>query len=154
MAFNTPFKMWKRYEFNGGTRDPCIISWPSGMKARGEVRDQLLPRDRPRSHDPRHARDRAAETIKGHTQNHFDGVSMRDSFDDAAAESKRRTQFYAMLGSRVDLARGWKAVTTHPCPRGLGRLQRGTSGELYHTDVDRAENTNLAAEQPRRSERW
>jgi hypothetical protein len=23
MAFNTPFKMWKRYEFNGGTSDPC-----------------------------------------------------------------------------------------------------------------------------------
>ena len=34
MAFNTPFKMWKRYEFNGGTSDPCIISWPAGMKAR------------------------------------------------------------------------------------------------------------------------
>src|SRR4051794_20792263 len=28
MAFNTPFKMWKRYEFNGGTSDPCIVSWP------------------------------------------------------------------------------------------------------------------------------
>ncbi len=34
MAFNTPFKMWKRYEFNGGTSDPCIISWPSGMARR------------------------------------------------------------------------------------------------------------------------
>ena len=34
MAFNTPFKMWKRYEFNGGTSDPCIMSWPQGMKAR------------------------------------------------------------------------------------------------------------------------
>ena len=22
MAFNTPFKMWKRYEFEGGTADP------------------------------------------------------------------------------------------------------------------------------------
>ena len=40
MAFNTPFKMWKRYEFNGGTSDPCIISWPKGMKARGEIRTQ------------------------------------------------------------------------------------------------------------------
>ena len=26
MAFNTPFKMWKRYKFSGGTADPCIIS--------------------------------------------------------------------------------------------------------------------------------
>ena len=40
MAFNTPFKMWKRYEFNGGTSDPCVISWPAGMKARGEIRHQ------------------------------------------------------------------------------------------------------------------
>ena len=40
MAFNTPFKMWKRYEFNGGTSDPCIISWPEGMKAKGEIRHQ------------------------------------------------------------------------------------------------------------------
>ena len=26
MAFNTPFKMWKRYEFNGGTSDPFIFA--------------------------------------------------------------------------------------------------------------------------------
>ena len=35
MAFNTPFKMWKRYEFNGGTADPCIISWPSATAGPG-----------------------------------------------------------------------------------------------------------------------
>jgi arylsulfatase len=40
MAFNTPFKMWKRNEFNGGTSDPCIISWPAGIKAKGELRQQ------------------------------------------------------------------------------------------------------------------
>ncbi len=82
MAFNTPFKMWKRYEFNGGTSDPCIISWPAGMKARGEIRDQY-----------HHAIDlvptildvlgvEPPEAIKGHVQSEFDGVSMRYSFDD------------------------------------------------------------------------
>ena len=41
MAFNTPFKMWKRYEFNGGTADPCIISWPSATaRGQGEIRHQ------------------------------------------------------------------------------------------------------------------
>ncbi len=40
MAFNTPFKMWKRYEFNGGTSDPCIISWPATAAGKGEVRHQ------------------------------------------------------------------------------------------------------------------
>ena len=90
MAFNTPFKMWKRYEFNGGTSDPCIISWPAGVKSKGEIREQY-----------HHAIDivptildvlgvEAPETIKGHTQTHFDGVSMRSGLDDAKAPSKER----------------------------------------------------------------
>ena len=81
MAFNTPFKMWKRYEFNGGTSDPCIISWPAGIKAKGEIRDEY-----------HHAIDivptildvlgvQAPETIRGHVQSSLDGVSMRYSFD-------------------------------------------------------------------------
>jgi arylsulfatase len=32
MAFNTPFKMWKRYSYNGGICDPLIITWPKGIK--------------------------------------------------------------------------------------------------------------------------
>ena len=147
MAFNTPFKMWKRYEFNGGTSDPCVISWPTGIKARGEIRGQYC-----------HAIDLvptildvlgvdAPETIKGHTQSQFDGVSMRDSFDDASAASRRKTQFYAMLGSRSIWHEGWKAVTTHPCLSGWGHFHED-EWELYHTDIDRTEINNLAAEQP------
>ena len=26
-----PFKIWKRYGFNGGTADPCLIAWPAGL---------------------------------------------------------------------------------------------------------------------------
>jgi arylsulfatase len=40
MAFNTPFKMWKRYSCNGGICDPLVIAWPRGIEARGEVRHQ------------------------------------------------------------------------------------------------------------------
>ncbi len=147
MAFNTPFKMWKRYEFNGGTADPCIISWPAGTKARGELREQYY-----------HAIDvvptildvlgvDAPEAIKGHTQSRFDGVSMRDTIDDASAPSNRKTQFYAMLGSRSIWHEGWKAVTTHPCIAGWGHYNED-EWELYHTDVDRAEVNNLAGEHP------
>src|SRR5207244_2594867 len=82
MAFNAPFKMWKRYELNGGTSDPCIVSWPAGLKSKGEVRDQY-----------HHAIDvmptildvlgvEPPEAIKGHVQSSIDGVSMRSSFDD------------------------------------------------------------------------
>jgi arylsulfatase A-like enzyme len=40
-AFNTPFKMWKRYNFEGGVADPLIVSWPRGIEARGELRHQF-----------------------------------------------------------------------------------------------------------------
>ncbi len=98
MAFNTPFKMWKRYEFNGGTADPCIISWPGAETGKGELRHQY-----------HHAIDivptvldtlgvEPPATIKGHVQSRFDGVSMRYSVDMASAPSARKTQFYSMLG--------------------------------------------------------
>lgn len=147
MAFNTPFKLWKRYEFNGGTSDPCIISWPAGMRARGEIREQY-----------HHAIDlvptildvlgiEAPERIKGHVQSRFDGVSMRYSFDAAQAPGKRQTQFYSMLGSRAIWHDGWKAVTTHPTLSGWSHFN-DDEWELYHTAVDRSELHNLAAQQP------
>ncbi len=149
MAFNTPFKMWKRYEFAGGTSDPCIISWPKGIKARGEIREQY-----------HHAVDlvptmldalgvEPPETIAGHVQSHFDGVSMRYSFDAAALPSARETQFYSMLGSRSIWHDGWTAVTTHPTLSGWGHFEKDT-WELYHSDVDRSELHDLSAEEPER----
>jgi len=149
MAFNTPFKMWKRYEFNGGTSDPCIVSWPNGIKARGELRSQY-----------HHAIDLVPtildvldvvppEQLKGHTQASFDGVSMRSSFDDAAAPSTRSTQFYSMLGSRGIWHDGWKAITNHPTISGWSNFGED-EWELYHTEVDRSECHNLAQQEPGR----
>ncbi len=120
MAFNTPFKMWKRYEFNGGTCDPCILSWPAGTSARGEVREQY-----------HHAIDivptvldmlevEAPETIKGHVQSHFDGVSMRPGVDDAdgplggGGPSSTRCSARARSGTRA----GRRSPRTRPSPAG------------------------------------
>ncbi|HEY1387153.1 MAG TPA: arylsulfatase [Ktedonobacterales bacterium] len=147
MAFNTPFKMWKRYEFNGGTSDPCIVSWRKGIKEKGQIREQY-----------HHAIDLvptvldvlgvdAPATIKGHTQSRFDGVSMRYSFEDANAPTNHPVQFYSMLGSRGIWHQGWKAVTTHPTISGWSHFS-DDEWELYHTDVDRSETHNLAAQEP------
>ena len=147
MAFNTPFKMWKRYEFQGGIADPCIISWPKGMTAKGELRDQY-----------HHAIDivptlldclgvNPPERIKGHEQSRIDGVSMRYSFKNPLAPSARQTQFYSMLGSRAIWHAGWKAVTTHPTLSGWGHFNDDT-WELYHTEMDRSEIRDLANEHP------
>ena len=146
MAFNTPFKMWKRYEFNGGTSDPCIISLP-GATAKGELRTQY-----------HHAVDivptildalgvDAPDELKGHEQSPFDGVSMRYSVDDASAPTTHHTQFYAMLGSRAVWHDGWKAVTNHPTLSGWGHFN-DDEWELYHTDIDRSELHNLADDEP------
>ena len=80
----------------------------------------------------------APQTIKGHVQS---------SFDDASAASARMTQFYSMLGSRTIWHEGWKAVTTHPALSGWSHFNED-SWELYHTDVDRAELHDMAAEHP------
>ncbi|MFE9794937.1 arylsulfatase [Streptomyces goshikiensis] len=149
MAFNTPFKMWKRYSFNGGTCDPCVISWPAGIAARGEVRDQY-----------HHAVDivptvldclglELPDTVKGYPQVPLQGLSMRYSFDSASLPSAKTTQFYSMLGTRGIWHQGWKAVTTHPAISGWSDFHKDT-WELYHTDTDRAELTDLAGQEPER----
>ena len=130
MAFNTPFKMWKRYEFNGGTCDPCIISWPAGTTARGEIRDQY-----------HHAIDivptildvlgvEAPATIKGHTQSPFDGVSMRYSFDDADAAVDTRDA--VLLDARLPrhLARRLEGHHHPPDAQRLEPLQRRRLGAV------------------------
>jgi arylsulfatase A-like enzyme len=149
MAFNTPFKMWKRYSFNGGTCDPCIISWPAGISAAGEIREQY-----------HHAIDlvptlldcvgvEQPESVGGVTQTPIQGVSMRYSFDAPTLPSARATQFFSMLGTRGIWHDGWKAVTTHPAIGGWGHYDQDT-WELYHTDEDRSELHNLAAQEPTR----
>src|SRR3954447_23675006 len=149
MAFNTPFKMWKRYSFNGGTCDPCIVSWPAGIPARGEIRSQY-----------HHAVDivptvleclglAEPDVVRGVTQLPVQGVSMVSSFATSDAPSTRKTQFYSMLGTRGIWHDGWKAVTTHPALGGWGDYESDT-WELYHVVTDRSELHDLAGEQPER----
>ncbi|WP_040690498.1 arylsulfatase [Nocardia vinacea] len=147
VAFNAPFKMWKRYSFNGGTCDPCLISWPAGINAHGEIRDQY-----------HHAVDlvptlldclgiELPDMVKGHAQVPLQGVSMRYSFDAANIPTAKHSQFYSMLGGRGIWHDGWKAVTTHPTLSGWSHFPDDT-WELYHTEVDRSEMHDLAAEEP------
>ena len=80
----------------------------------------------------------------------FDGVSMRYSFDDAAAPTTRKTQFYSMLGSRGIWHDGWKAITTHPTIAGWSHFN-DDEWELYHTEVDRVGDPQPGGRAARRS---
>ena len=90
----------------------------------------------------------APEAIKGHAQSRFDGVSMRYSFDDAAAPTD--AAHAVLLDARLagDLAR--RAGRPSPPTRRISGWSHFNDDEweLYHTDVDRSELHNLAAEHP------
>lgn len=148
MAFSTPYKMFKRYTYQGGVCDPLVIHWPAGITARGEVRNQY-----------HHSTDIVATILdacgvamptvyNGVEQSPLDGVSMRYSFDaEPDAPTTKKTQYYEMLGSRGIWHEGWKAVAVHGPMAGMSKFEDDV-WELYNTTVDRSESHNLAAEYP------
>lgn len=153
VAFSTPFKMFKRYsEYSGGTCDPMIISWPKGIKARGEVRHQY-----------HHSTDivptildvcglEMPDSYRGVEQYPMTGTSMRYSFDAKPYEpTQKKHQYYAMLGSRGIWASGWRASVVHAPLSGHGRFDEDR-WELYHVDKDRSESTDLAEKHPEKLE--
>jgi arylsulfatase A-like enzyme len=148
-ATSTPFKMFKRYaEYAGGTCDPLVISWPKGIKARGEVRNQY-----------HHCTDivptildvcglEMPKVYRGVEQYPLSGVSMRYAFDATpTTPTRKKRQYYAMLGTRGIWEDGWKAVALHAPISGKGHLDQDV-WELYHVDADPAESKNLAKEHP------
>ncbi|HEY7604878.1 MAG TPA: arylsulfatase [Gaiellaceae bacterium] len=147
MAFSTPFRMFKRYSYQGGVCDPMVVHWPKGFAAKGEVRHQY-----------HHAIDvvptileccglEFPETLNGHEQVPLPGVSMRYSFDVADAPTAKKRQYYAMLGTRGIWEQGWKAVTVHGPTSGLGHFDEDV-WQLFHTDEDRSEAHDLAEQEP------
>ena len=148
-AFSTPFKMFKRYsEYAGGTCDPLIISWPKGIAARGEVRNQY-----------HHSTDIVPTILdlcglampnvyNGVPQYPLSGVSMRYSFTATPnAPTQKHRQYYAMLGTRAIWEDGWKAVAMHVPLTGKGNFDKD-EWELYNVDMDRSESKNLAKQNP------
>ena len=91
------------------------------------------------------------ESVKGYTQWPLEGVSMRYTFDDAHAATRKDFQYYSMLGSRGIWKVGWKASTTHPTLSNWGHFEQDR-WELYNTDADRSEARDLAAEHPEKLE--
>jgi arylsulfatase A-like enzyme len=150
VAFNTPYKMFKRYSLEGGIADPLIIAWPKETKKYGgQVRDQY-----------HHAIDlvptildccgiEAPETIKGYTQSPIQGTSMRYSFTSADAPTARKMQYYEMLGTRAFYQNGWKVVARHGAISGLGHFM-DDKWELYNVAQDRSEVHDVAAANPQK----
>ncbi|OBA71652.1 arylsulfatase [Mycobacterium sp. 1554424.7] len=153
MAFNTPYKLFKRYaSHEGGIADPAIISWPVGIAARGEVRDNYVNvcDITPTVYDLLGMT--APQTVKGIAQKPLDGVSFKAALDDPGADTGKRTQFYMMLGTRGIWHQGWFANTVHAAsPSGWSQFD-ADRWELFHIEEDRSQCHDLAAEQPEKLE--
>ncbi|MHC4643058.1 MAG: arylsulfatase [Planctomycetota bacterium] len=162
MAGNTPFKYFKQIVHNGGIADALIITWPKGIKAKGEVRNQY-----------HHITDIGAtimdvtatpffDEIDGHKQMDLDGTSMAYSFDNANAPTNHPEQYYELFGNRAIYKDGWKAVTIHAnrMPWNLNKVLpfEDDVWELYHIDEDFSESFNVADKYPEKLEelkaRW
>jgi len=155
-AGNTPVRRFKRYTFEGGVRDPCIVSWPAGLEDAGAIRDQYC-----------HAVDvlptildligvEPPDVLAGSTQMSFDGVTLRDVLGSSDAPHPRTSQYYECWGSRAMYEDGWKVVTNHvnQLTHSERDLIAGSSTfaedhwHLFDTRRDPAENYDVSAEHP------
>ena len=147
-AFSTPFKMFKRYTYQGGVADPLVISWPKGIAARGEVRNQY-----------HHAVDivptilecvglEMPDQVLGYAQSELPGVSMKYTFE-ADGPTRKVVQYYEMMGTRALWSQGWHVVAQRaPQQGGTAADLLNDTWELYHSDEDRAELHDLADQHP------
>ncbi len=146
MAFNTPFKMFKRYNYEGGVADPMVIHWPKGIKAKGEVRHQYhhaidivptiyecvgsgVPRGASRATS--RSRSRAAASIP---------------FESGDAPTPKEPVLRDARHAG-DLAQRLEGRHRPPDVAGWGHFDEDR-WELYHTEVDRTEAHDLAAQDP------
>jgi len=144
MASNTPLRRYKQNTHGGGIRDPLVVSWPSRLPARGEVRHQFA-----------HAVDLvptlleligidAPSSVAGVAQMPLEGVSFAASLTDSGAPERDTPQYFEMFGHRGIIHRGWKAVAFHP----PGTPYDADKWELFDLSADFAETRDLSAEHP------
>ena len=117
LAMDTPYQWTKQVASHwGGTRNGTIVSWPKGIKAKGEIRSQFT-----------HVIDVAPTileaagipepvSVDGIQQDPIEGVSMLYAFDDGRAPERHDTQYFEILGNRGIYHKGWTAVTKHRTP--------------------------------------
>ncbi|MDV6030264.1 MAG: arylsulfatase [Phycisphaera sp. RhM] len=135
-AANTPWRLYKHFNHEGGIASPGIVHWPAALTpAAGSIIDR-----------PMHLIDLLPTAIAV-SGAHYDGSMPLPGIDliaqinnaPAHASTTERTLFFEHQGNRA-LRRGkWKLVALDDQP-----------WELYDLTVDRTEMNDLAGEYPKR----
>ena len=136
-AMNAPFQWTKQVASHfGGTRNPMVVHWPKGIKAKGETRTQfhhvidVVPTLLEATGIPE------PKVVNGIPQKPIEGVSMLYSFDNANAKGRRTTQYFELATNRAIYQDGWVAVQPVRIAVGDRRsrngLRHGSVGALQH----------------------
>jgi arylsulfatase len=127
---NTPFREYKHWVHEGGISTPLIAHWPSGIKARGQLR-----------REPSHLIDIMATSIELAAAVYpadatpLEGRSLMPVFNDQPLN--RDALFWEHEGNRAVRVGDWKLVAKNKQP-----------WELYNIQSERTESNDLAASMP------
>ncbi|WP_146511220.1 arylsulfatase [Thalassoglobus neptunius] len=130
-ASNSPWRLYKHYNHEGGISSPCIIHWPIGPVPKGVI-----------SHQPAHLIDVLPTTVEAAQAERSEGASGPGENlcpllnSDGVVD---RSLFFEHEGNRAVHSGEWKLVAL-----------RDEAWELYNIRSDRTELTDLAAEYPER----
>jgi arylsulfatase len=151
-AMNAPFQWTKQVASHfGGTRNPMVVHWPKGIKAKGETRTQfhhvidVVPTILEAVKIPE------PKVVNGIPQKPVEGVSMLYSFDDANAKGRRTTQYFELATNRAIYHDGWVASSRYGLPwetAGRGMDFVTAPWELYNIEDDFSQANDLAATNP------
>lgn len=151
VALDAPFAWTKQMASDfGGVRNGMIISWPKGIKAKGEIRSQfghvidIAPTVYEVSHIP------APKVVNGIVQDPIEGTSLAYTFADANAKERHTIQYFEIFGNRAIYQDGWFARTIHRAPwlfKPPQTLQED-KWELYNSLEDFSLSNDLAAKDP------
>ncbi len=140
---NTPFRLYKHWEYEGGTATSFVAYGPSVVKP-GQI-----------SHQPGHVTDLMAtcldlagatypHTYKGHAITPTEGISLVPLLKGQSRPDQSRPDpdalYFEHEGNRAIRQGNWKLVSTYPADRWA----------LYNLKTDRTELRDLSQQQPQR----
>tara|TARA_Y100001934_G_scaffold279901_1_gene385038 strand:+ start:3127 stop:5589 length:2463 start_codon:yes stop_codon:yes gene_type:complete len=138
---NAPFRMHKTWTHEGGIATPLIVSWPSGLKARGEFR-----------HNPGHVIDivpTLVELAGGEVPKRLNDKAIPKAPGRSLAAALRKDGsvkhdylWWYHDGHKAVRVGDWKAVAAN-----------GQDWEVFDLANDRSERNDLAKKHPQRTKR-
>tara|TARA_B100000959_G_C14835279_1_gene563613 strand:- start:211 stop:969 length:759 start_codon:yes stop_codon:yes gene_type:complete len=141
-ASNTPYRLFKQYDHEGGIHTPMIAHWPEGISGKGRLDRSLshLVDIMPTILDA--AKVDAPANSKGKPRIPWNGHSLLPALQGKGQVDHERL-FFSHAKGRALRKGNWKLVRT-------GSPKKKSGWELYDLSADPNETKNLAAAMPRK----